>query len=86
MTQGQYNKPSTWIVGTLYATRSVKLSVAKCGDVNGDGDVNILDLVRANEYLEGLVDTIPDYSFDMNDDGKIDADDLTALKKVLLFG
>lgn len=156
--QGQYNKASTWIVGTLYATKSVKaelpserlfmwieraekildmdvaftegydeftaaveamyngdpasddaaliadlkaawnnlayvdgtktyeLSIADYGDVNGNGKVDVCDVVRADRYLSGAVDTIVDYSLDMNDDGKNTADDLETLRRAILNG
>lgn len=86
MTQGQYNKASTWIVGTLYATRTVKLSVADYGDVNGDGKVDAVDIVRAKKYLAGSASSIADYSLDMNDDDKYAADDLLALRNKFLNG
>ena len=156
--QGLYNKASTWIVGTLYATKSVKaelpserlfmwieraekildmdvaftegydeftaaveamyngdptsdddaliadlkaawnnltyvdgtqtyeLSIADYGDLNGNGKVDICDVVRADRYLAGAVDTIADYSLDMNDDGKNTAEDLEILRIAILNG
>ena len=156
--QGEYKKASTWIVGTLYATKSVKaelpserlfmwieraekildmnvaftegydeftaaaeamyngdptsdddaliadlkaawnnltyddgtqtyeLSIADYGDLNGNGKVDICDVVRADRYLAGAVDTIADYSLDMNDDGKNTAEDLEILRIAILNG
>lgn len=82
--QGQYTKASTWIVGTLYATKTVKLSLADYGDLNSDGTVDVKDLVRAKKYFIGSVNDIAEYSLDMNDDDKFATDDLVSLRKKIL--
>lgn len=156
--QGKYYKASTWIVGTLYATKSVmaelpserlfmwidraekvldmevefsdsldefnaaveamynadstsnddaliadlkaawnnltyfdgtktyKLSLADYGDVNGDGNVDVRDIVRSKKYLAGITNEISDYSLDMNDDGRNAVDDLVAIRNKILNG
>ena len=156
--QGKYYKASTWIVGTLYATKSVmaelpserlfmwieraekildmdvaftegydeftaaveamynadstsnddaliadlkaawnnltyvdgtktyKLSLADYGDANGDGNVDVRDIVRSKKYLAGITNEISDYSLDMNDDGRNAVDDLVAIRNKILNG
>lgn len=86
LNQNELKEASTWIVGSLFVTKSYNLSLADYGDVNGDGKVDAVDVVRAKKYLAGITNEIADYALDMNDDGKNAADDLTALKKVLLIG
>ena len=56
------------------------------GDANGDGEVDILDLVRIKKYTSGTADCKPENkaATDMNDSGGIDSLDLTLLKKLLL--
>lgn len=57
----------------------------KLGDVNDDGDVNIADLVRINEYIEQTyTGRICNAAADMNNSSSIDNDDLIALRNHLL--
>lgn len=56
------------------------------GDLNGDEEVNILDLIRAKKALAGVEGTqVEDFTLDMNSDGNDDTNDLALLKKDLLF-
>lgn len=56
------------------------------GDLNGDDEVNILDLIRAKKALAGVEGTqVEDFTLDMNSDGNDDTNDLALLKKHLLF-
>lgn len=48
-------------------------------DINGDGVVNILDLIRLKKYISGLIKV-----GDINADGKIDAQDLVLLRIALM--
>ena len=54
------------------------------GDVNGDGSVNVFDLIKLREYL---LDSSADVSIenaDLNYDGKVNIFDLIALRDRLL--
>jgi len=55
------------------------------GDVNGDGDINTLDLVQIVNYILDL--SIPDYecAADYNQDGSVDILDLVAIVNIILF-
>jgi hypothetical protein len=55
------------------------------GDVNGDGDISILDLVQISYYILEL--SIPDYecAADYNQDGSVDILDLVAIVNIILF-
>ena len=55
------------------------------GDVNGDGDINIFDLVQIAYYILDL--SIPDYecAADYNQDGSVDILDLVAIVNIILF-
>ncbi len=57
----------------------------KCGsvkyDYNGDGKLNVLDLVRLKKYLAGLTDNI---KTDLDDNGIIETADLVKLRKTIL--
>ena len=54
------------------------------GDVNGDGDINIFDLVQIAYYILDL--SIPDYecAADYNQDGSVDILDLVAIVNIIL--
>ena len=59
-------------------------SCVEIGDVNGDGQVNLGDLVILEQYVLGI--KCPDnwIYVDMNDDGQLDAADILLLQKVVL--
>lgn len=54
------------------------------GDVNGDNNVDALDLAMMKKYLLDSSNTINKDNADVNKDGSIDALDFAALKKMLL--
>lgn len=56
------------------------------GDVNGDGEVKVADLVMLQKYMlgAGKLET-PDLA-DVNSDGNVDVFDLVALRKLLVNG
>ena len=54
------------------------------GDVNFDGYVDILDLVRLKKRAAELTELKSVYNADMNSDGKINSLDLSELRKALL--
>lgn len=56
------------------------------GDVNGDGEINVMDVIAVNKYLNGAAELDADAlrAADMNGDGEVNAaDSLLLLKKVL---
>lgn len=59
---------------------------AICGDVNGDNKVNLLDLIRYKKQMANVLYPVlfVDELADLNDDGVMDANDLTTLKQFLL--
>ena len=54
------------------------------GDVNGDGDINIFDLVQIAYFILDL--SIPDYecAADFNQDGSVDILDLVEIINIIL--
>ena len=55
------------------------------GDVNGDGDIDIRDLVRLKKYTAEIGGIkIVEYNSDLNGDGKYNAEDLSELRIMLL--
>ena len=55
------------------------------GDINGDGDIDIRDLVRLKKYTAGIEGTkILKSAADLNGDGNYDAVDLSELRIMLL--
>lgn len=56
------------------------------GDVNVDGNVNILDLLFLKKHIFGLdsnLDTTK-FNFDINNDGNVNGNDIIILKRILL--
>lgn len=86
MKQGDGSANSTWIVGTLYAVKNHKAHIADYGDVNDDGNTDILDLVRAKKYFAGADVAISEYALDINDDNYLKAEDLASVRRLLLNG
>ena len=66
---------------TLYAVWKEDTRIP--GDTNGDGVVNVFDLVRLKKYLTGGDVEIGMLNADVTGDGKIDVFDLLRLKKYL---
>ena len=57
------------------------------GDVNGDGDVNIIDLIRAKKQVAGII-ALTGISFDAADldsNNVVNAVDLSLLRKMSLI-
>ncbi len=54
------------------------------GDVNGDGTVDILDLIRLRKYLAQVNVEINSVNTDLTGDGLVNADDLVRLRKYLV--
>ena len=62
--------------------------VPKCGDVNNDGKINVVDLTYLTSYLfkGGPAPLINKFSGDANGDGKVNVVDLTYLVNYLFKG
>lgn len=70
----------TAIVDTVYLfTEGETVFV---GDANGDGLVNIRDLVNLKKHLSGIYDSVQGCDFDQN--GIIDSRDIISLRKLIL--
>ena len=70
--------------GTI-ATRNIEVTKsAEKGDVNNDGNVNVLDLIRLKKYEAENRDNTGFDEIDVNSDNIWDANDLVSLKKHLL--
>lgn len=55
------------------------------GDINGDGDIDVRDLVRLKKYTAEIGGIkIVEYNSDLNGDGKYNAEDLSELRIMLL--
>ena len=54
------------------------------GDVNHDGYLNILDLVRLKKHLAGIAVEIDEAAAELDGDSAITAADLTSLRKLLI--
>lgn len=56
------------------------------GDINSDGEINILDLIHLKKFFaDSLNNVVPSESFDVSDDGRINSEDLAALRENLLL-
>ena len=62
---------------------AVTFSLFDLGDANGNGEVNIVDLIRIKHYTTNTSVAI-DPAADINVDGNIDSNDMVLLKKILL--
>lgn len=53
------------------------------GDLNGDGEVDIMDLTALRRYVAGLIKLDADRlaAADLNGDGEVDIMDLTILRR-----
>ncbi len=71
---------------TLYAIWLLNKNPAK-GDINGDGSVNIVDLVRINSYVNGASDftAYEKKAADLNNDGVVDESDLDEMRILSIY-
>ena len=73
--------------GTVITTSSGTFTVVKLGDNNGDGVIDLVDLLRTQKYLMNILhidNTVYGDASDINKDGKIDLVDLLKIQKHLL--
>ena len=71
--------------GCVNYTVAVTEQQAIRGDVNADGAVNLADAVTLQKYLLTATKTLPDWQAgDMDENGRLNAVDLTLLKRMLL--
>ena len=92
--QRDFAAGETVTLGVLNQTSCVNYTVAATaqkkapviGDINADGVCDLTDLVMMHKYLMKTGDLTPEQGAvaDMNTDGKINAKDLTLLKRILL--
>jgi hypothetical protein len=52
------------------------------GDANGDGDIDVFDLVKVKRIILGLDPSTP--GADANQDGEVDVFDLVEVKRIIL--
>ena len=69
----------------LYSMVSGQVTISSriAGDVNGDGQVNLLDLVRLRKYLMHDTSDINSGNADVTGDGKVGSADLVRMRKYL---
>lgn len=76
------------VMGSEFVSVPAARAASLLGDVNQDGAVNITDVYLLSSYLSGEYDTaFADWkAVDLSQDGKLNAKDLTLLKRLLLYG
>lgn len=79
--------------GVIYAvSRPVQAAAPILGDVNGDGIVDVVDLMLATRIAQGLTDPLTGNAYpvdwasraDINGDGLVDNTDLLAIEDIIL--
>ena len=72
------HEPPVRIPAVGAATPITVITVARCGDSNGDGKVNVIDVVTGLQIIVGLVQPTPTQSVasDVNGDGKTNVLDI----------
>ena len=73
-------------LGLLVLLMSLTLVLTSCGDVNGDGAIDLLDVVLCAQIARGLVAGTPQQraAADMDHDSDVDMDDVTILSDYIL--
>ena len=67
------------------STRNSSLDVYKFGDADNSGEIDIVDLAMARDYLYGKhIDGFEPVAIDLNRNGRVDADDITILTQLIL--
>ena len=73
------NIPATFIIDSI----STSVKDFKSGDADGNGVIDILDLVTVNDCIKGIYQPVF-ASADTNRDNKLDGDDLAGIRKIIL--
>ena len=67
------------------STRNSSLDVYKFGDADNSGEIDIVDLAMARDYLYGVhVDGFEPVAVDLNRNGRVDTDDIKILTQLIL--
>lgn len=69
---------------TDYAACKINVIPVEVGDVNYDGEINVLDLIRIKKYLAETTDDIAKKGADCSLNNSIDADDMVSIRQLLL--
>lgn len=58
----------------------------RIGDVNLDGEINIIDLVRLKKASANIItlDALENLQADFDESGEVNADDLTVMRKAII--
>ncbi len=78
-----WNSPLTYLL-SLSAQEAADKPAAVKGDANTDGEFTVTDIVMVQRYLFNLSDLPGFQNADLCKDGRIDAYDLAAMKKLML--
>lgn len=85
---GSFNIRDCYYVGAAdceYTISNISLTVkSQVPDVNGDGVIDILDLVRLKKRICGIIGDETAGSFDINGDGDLNSLDLAELQKAII--
>ena len=54
------------------------------GDINGDGEVNVTDVVKLYSYILGNTDGVSESVVDLNGDGEVNVSDIVKLYSIIL--
>ena len=81
-----WTEASIAIANGVYAILSEELGDTEIlkGDINSDGNINVLDYALLQQYLIGKDVNISKENSDINGDGKINSTDLMLLRKIVL--
>lgn len=69
---------------TDFANCKINVIPVEVGDVNYDGESNVLDLIRIKKYLAETTDDISKKGADCSLNGAVDTDDIVSIRQLLL--
>lgn len=69
---------------TDFANCKINVIPVEVGDVNYDGESNVLDLIRIKKYLAEITDDISKKGADCSLNGAVDTDDIVSIRQLLL--